>query len=211
MLLIETSNSHEYGVNGGERHSVENQRILSRLVEREVLCCVSSLVSHFAQHSECCSSDGISEDEIMELCSMPDWETAGRYHIGGMDWDELMEFCNENQLYKDCEAETPFDESDIDNIEHVRNVVIDEAESDWQEFCQDNRLDPDQIEAYEHWAVTGWFAARLKERGEMVGDFFDLIVWGRCTTGQSISLDGVIAEIAAEMQILVGQKNEWKE
>ncbi len=54
-----------------------------------------------------------------------------------------------------------------------------------------------------------YLAARLKEQGEMTGEFFNLTIWGRCTTGQSISMDSVIGTIAAEMQILHGQKNDW--
>ncbi len=75
-----------------------------------------------------------------------------------------------------------------------------EAESDgWQKVCDDNRLDPEQREAYEHWIVSGWLAHRLADKGELTGEVCGLTIWGRCTTGQSICMDGVIEEITQEL------------
>ncbi len=54
-------------------------------------------------------------------------------------------------------------------------------------------------EVFEYWAVTSWFAEKLKARGELVVEFFNLDIWGRQTTGQAISLDGVIDDIAREL------------
>ena len=52
-------------------------------------------------------------------------------------------------------------------------------------------------EVYEHWLVTDWLAHQLRARGESVGEFLGLTIWGRCTTGQPIYMDEVIQEIAA--------------
>jgi hypothetical protein len=53
---------------------------------------------------------------------------------------------------------------------------------------------------FEHWAVSEWLAGKLEEQGERVDrDFAGLCVWARTTSGQSISMDGVIERIAAEM------------
>jgi hypothetical protein len=35
-------------------------------------------------------------------------------------------------------------------------------------------------------------------------------LWGRTTSGQGIAMDSVVAEIASDMGILVGQENEWR-
>ena len=67
-----------------------------------------------------------------------------------------------------------------------------------QEYAQDNDIEPYTNEAYEYWAVTGWFASKLEEKGEIVGELCGFNVWGRCTTGQSISLDCVVQKIAQE-------------
>jgi hypothetical protein len=35
-------------------------------------------------------------------------------------------------------------------------------------------------------------------------------VWGRTTSGQGIAMDAIVAEIALDIGILVGQENEWR-
>jgi len=65
----------------------------------------------------------------------------------------------------------------------------------WQEFCDEQGVDPEYVEVYEHWVVDRWFAARLAEYGEITGDFGGLTVWGRTSTGQAISMDYVVCRI----------------
>lgn len=65
-------------------------------------------------------------------------------------------------------------------------------------------------EVFEHWIVTKWFAGKLAEKGEAVAELFDFWVWGRTCTGQAIMLDSVIEQIASDLEILAGQKHEWK-
>ena len=58
----------------------------------------------------------------------------------------------------------------------------------------------DPIEIYEYWFVSGYLANKLEAKGEIIShDFFGHCVWGRTTTGQSISMDHVIREIYAEL------------
>jgi hypothetical protein len=71
----------------------------------------------------------------------------------------------------------------------------DEADA-WREACEDNSIDPDTVEAYEHWVVTPWLARKLSEQGHMTGEVQGLTIWGRPTTGQAIYMDGVIQAIA---------------
>jgi len=54
-------------------------------------------------------------------------------------------------------------------------------------------------EVYEYWAVTSWFAEKLKAHGELVTEFFDLVIWGRQTSGQLICMDAVIDDITREL------------
>lgn len=60
--------------------------------------------------------------------------------------------------------------------------------------------DTEPQEVYEWWAVSSWLADRLAEHDEVLHrDLYGLIVWGRCTTGQAILLDGVIVAITREL------------
>lgn len=81
----------------------------------------------------------------------------------------------------------------------------------YREACEEHGIeDPENSEAMEHWIVSDFMARRLEEHGEIVGEWCGLTIWGRCCSGQSIALDCVIREIAAEMGILPGQPNAWE-
>ena len=54
-------------------------------------------------------------------------------------------------------------------------------------------------EALEFWVVTPWFAEKLKAQGELVAEFFDLVIWGRQTSGQVIYADTVVEDITREL------------
>jgi DNA-directed RNA polymerase subunit RPC12/RpoP len=79
------------------------------------------------------------------------------------------------------------------------------------EYQFDEGIEPDQEakEVYEWWFVTEWLCEKLKAQGEVVIDSQYGYLWGRCTTGQAILLDGVIGRIAEELEILEGQRNDW--
>ncbi len=53
-------------------------------------------------------------------------------------------------------------------------------------------------DVYEYWFISDWLADKLEDKGEIVlhefADFYS--VWGRSTTGQAISMDSVIEDIA---------------
>ena len=183
--LLASTTLEEYREAGGDSDmSSENQRIRSKLVEREVVQCVSMLVYHFCQHQEALTGSEYSYDDLLEICQQQDWENSVREHDG------FVSAGPGEIIVKPAGVEQEFDT--------------------WQEAAEALGIDdPQTNEAYEHWVVSDWFAARLKERGEMTGELFGLTIWGRCTTGQGIAMDSVIGSIAAEMQILEGQKNDW--
>lgn len=186
--LLKSTNLTEYQAAGGIALEGENWRILEQLVRREVGNCVSMLVGHFAQNADAIDGSGYSYDDVLDICRQDNWETPVR---------EDNNFCR---------------------VEYGQIIVKagdagDDTESEfdeWRDAAEALGIDePITHEAYEHWIVSDWFADKLKKHGEITGEFFNLTLWGRCGTGQSIYMDCVIAEIAAEMQILVGQQNDW--
>ena len=74
-------------------------------------------------------------------------------------------------------------------------------------FGYDEGEDEEGHEVFEHWIVTPWLAERLAAKGESCAEIYDFWIWGRTTTGQSISVDSVIHDIAVDMEILDGQMN----
>ena len=211
---------------------MENQELASKLVEREVYCCVSSLViglaqiAHEVSYKRFQDAFGFDQDELMDLCQRPNYEEAARQFVmDDADLDQLEEVADENGYWGDvldaakvpnvAEDEdgsywhylgclAPFDDEDEAREAAIESVLPEIRKQVWaittnyEEVCSKYDLDYDYDEIYEHWVVSDWFARKLAERGEITGDVAGLTVWGRCCTGQSISMDSVVQDIAAE-------------
>lgn len=84
----------------------------------------------------------------------------------------------------------PYDEDyNLEDVIEKAYATISEEITDTEEF---------ENEAYEHWAVSDRLACKLREHGEETFELDGLTVWKRCTTGQAISIDGVIERIFQE-------------
>lgn len=70
---------------------------------------------------------------------------------------------------------------------------------DLSEFIGEEDDEGNMPEIFEYWVVTSWFGEKLKAQGELVTEFFDLVIWGRQTTGQVICVDAVIDDITREL------------
>ncbi|MEK7950444.1 hypothetical protein [Luteolibacter soli] len=230
--IATSTNLAEYFAAGGCENET-NLRIVQKLVSREVYYCVSSLVSTVAKVAGDRGGFGDTDyDEILDLCrGIPDHEEAARVE-GWSRADDLLSAVMEeghasklHALYDEVIGE-PDNYPALDVIgqelrdrntasflkltEHRGTWVAEESHADtWEDLCSDESIDPSESEVFEHWIVSSWAKRTLANHGERVGDIEGMTVWGRCTTGQSISLDRVWHEIAAEMQILQGQANDW--
>ena len=187
-----------------------------------------TLVSYMANNgtdpSRVLCQTGFDYDDMLSMMQSDDWESPAREHIEDLDRDDLVEALEaaditddrddgeiqdaENLMARQAadkgEAFDPDDYptwtgvSDQDLRTHLLNHLNEEADG-WKDFCDDNRIDPEITEVFEHWAINDWFGRRLKERGETVVDFGNLDVWCRTTTGQAISMDYVIGEIYKDL------------
>lgn len=161
-------------------NSSRNQDIKGQFVRREVIHNASMLLSHLITREFEQPSEYY--DELMALGSQPDYESAAEY--AGWEYDD------EEEVWRYPNSEDTYD--------------------DVQELCDSEGLDYDYYEPYEYWIVSDRLGKQLKDRGQIVEEVFGLTIWGRCTTGQAILLDHVISEICSDMEILEGQRYEWK-
>lgn len=174
-------------------NSIANQEIKGKFVEREVMANVGTMVEFILN----CETTGapFTVDDIDNFWQYPEYshKDTGEYFVGGTY--EVLEEEKErvNDIVADLEDADPEDPK-IDQY----NDYLAELE----------RLETEPAEIYEWWMVTGWLAEKLQEKGECIIPDFNL--WGRCTTGQAILLDGVICSICEDLEILEGQKNAWK-
>jgi len=158
-------------------NSTTNQNIKGDFIGKHIFVNVNEMMQHILQSED----KGDYEDEIMNVCSQPNYEDAATYQ--GWEYNE------ENEEWTNPESENTY--------------------TDLQTLCDDENIDYDYFEAYEFWAVDEFLGRKLKEEGEMVEDIFGLTVWGRCTTGQAILLDYVISQICEDLDILEGQASDW--
>lgn len=167
--------------------SADYQRAVGQFVSREVIYCVSGLISDLAQNTE-------SEyyDDILSVCVSDDWLEPALEYVPDLDRDECVEILD--SLCIEC------GDDDVSTLRDAVGANLQDGTLDPQEFCDQFNIEPYQREAFEHWIVSSWLAAKLEEHGEMVSrDIHGLTVWGRTTTGQSILLDRVICDIYDEL------------
>lgn len=151
------------------------------LVELEVHHNISSLVSELAALEkdvlayEDKEASHILEDAV-ELCrSVEDWESAVTEAYGVKKDDGTWSYFHDD-------------------------ATVAALSDSLEEICK--RLGvftPRYREICEHWIVSDCLADRLLARGEKVNkDFAGLTVWARTNSGQLISADPVIRQIAKE-------------
>lgn len=150
------------------------------MVQREVLCCMSSMVSTLAAGGNHGSRTTSAVDHLMRQAT----ELAAPV----LDYEEAA-----------TQAWTPFKDQfgvacwrdDKDGATFAGTA---------EQLCDEHDIPAYEWEVYEHWAVTQWLAEKLQTQGERVDtDFAGLNIWARTTTGQAIGLDGCIQRIYADM------------
>jgi len=161
------------------------------LVNREVLACVSSLVSTLAQGYGAIAVHGDYSRDIYALTEQA-YELARPVE----DWKEAASQAGMTLEAKADGLHVLKAPADSD----MSVTAYDSSEQAAIAFCDFNGLEPYEWEVYEHWIVSDWLADKLIEQGEKVDkDFSGLCVWARTTTGQAISMDAVIERIHAKL------------
>jgi len=149
-------------------------KTIEQMVQQEVSCCLSSLVSMLA------TADARPGTDLAELCDralglampVPDYEEAA-IQAG---WK------GSNRTHHWTHADS--------------QQIYDQAET----LCKYEEIEPIDSVVYEHWAVSPWLAEKLVAQGEKVDtNFADLKVWARQSKDQQISADDVMVRIYARM------------
>ncbi len=101
--------------------------------------------------------------------------------------DEIMEVMSQENWEIPASADGWNDRTDEWNE--------DDFDCSAMEYCSNHDLDPDQVDALEHWLVSRHLYEKLEAAGEMVIEWKGLLIWGRTNSGQAIILDTVIQRI----------------
>lgn len=204
--------------------SAENlQADLREFVDREVIYSVSYLIPELISKADEFPDEQddlyalASSKDYEEGATDAGWEEAGPYWVFDGDGVKLLpsgSFSEEDAWVKICELEQialvdedgeqidPQEAAEDEGWSLLEDVTFIDPENgetseagDWEELCEEQDIEPYEREAYEFIIVSDWLGAKLTQYGETVRNVFNMTVWGRCTTGQSIILDGVIEEI----------------
>jgi len=131
--------------------------------------------------------DDVLEEAVPSVVELDDEEDPAFTYIGTVE-----------QFSDEDDARESAIESSMGLIrEKVWAMVT--TQEEFQKIVQDHNLDYDYDEVYEHYSISDWLARKLSDEGEITGEVAGLTVWGRCCTGQSMTLDSVIQEIACEL------------
>lgn len=211
----------------------KNQRICSQLVNREVYANVNSMVDYILQSEgrdkpfdyddienmysyeysghffSLSKADENEKEEELEaqqeiLDEMDEGIEAKEEYLDNLK-DELMDPMEGNMYRKAVRERLEFE---IKETERLIKEMKEKRERLAKEIDEVEDLEAEPQEIFEWWLVSDFLCRKLKEKGYPVIECES--IWGRTTTGQAISIDWVIEQIAREMEILEGQKYEWE-
>lgn len=162
--------------------STKDQEIKEKFVNMHVYSCVTGMVEYILQQNDYENAPFTYED-IENL-----------YVYNTDSFGELSE------------------EEKTDKIEELEYELQNAEEGDTEELeaqiCELENCESVSQEIFQWFMVSEFLLNKLSKKGHCVISSENL--WGRGTCGQAILLDHVISEICSEMEILEGQKYEWK-
>jgi DNA-directed RNA polymerase subunit RPC12/RpoP len=166
-------------------HSNVNQKIVGKLVDREVIRCMSWEIEKLLEiNAKLFEADLPSYDDIAQV------------------YQYVCPDCGHGVQELDEVKNTVVSEDDIEEDVFICPYCKHVAEDEW---------DNEPQEIFEWWLVSEWFADKLKKHGEPILEWGNGTYWGRTCTGQALQLDYVMCRIAEDMEILAGQKNSWED
>jgi hypothetical protein len=146
-----------------------------RIVNKEILCNQSALLDTLFGNGDV---EGFTFDEIVN---------ASKHTVE--DHETYEQTLSDAQL-----------EAEIERVEDLINNASDDEVDALKAYLERlNKSESEPVEILEWWLVSEWMAGKLREQGEPILDNDFGYWWGRKISGQSITMDGVILDIAADL------------
>lgn len=173
---------------------------IKRIIDREIYVNASTMVTDL---------EGIESvkpntyENLLPCLSRDDWETPVRYEIINnayvSDLVDVAEMCdteltNEAGVVIDHDNAIDFKLCDVNTT-----ALLDFVEEGdmWQEVAELLDVEPDTIEALQHWLVSDWLADKLQRVGALIAeDVLGFNVWGRTDCGQSLEYNSDLNKVA---------------
>ena len=157
---------------------------LKDMINREVHTNASYLIQEL-------SSNEKYQDEILEFSTQPDYAASVEYFINfTADYAQLCDILDY------CSIVSRENGLSAANLRDKVFTSIKNKEETCKKLTEEFDLDYEYIEALKYWIVSDWLADKLEEQGELVtNNFYNLSIWGRSCSGQSIEIDYVMQTI----------------
>ena len=176
------------------------QRICDRFVDEVIFCDVGTMVFDLLEADEDC------ESVFWEVSypPAPDCPYKALSHLYDRFGDSAVESAIDDEPWGfnyDFPTDFGVDADAIIKLLRQYDVLCEDEdiqhciEQVWDQVYREE-LRP---EVYEYWAIDSWFASMLSERGCQIYKHGGTTIWGRETTGQAISIDGVVREIVRDL------------
>jgi hypothetical protein len=162
------------------------QRACGDFVARHVQQCASSFIYSLAQSDEAQSALEVDGDELQSIMQRAaDADDYRDQNDGSVEVIRAIDPSEGKEAFTYNHDGEPSGDYYDDELE----AWLDAYEASGQD-------QPNGAECYEHWMITRDLSYWLEKRGESVSrDIVGFCIWGRCTSGQAISIDHVIASI----------------
>lgn len=186
-----------YTINGTEynEYGTTNQRILDKFTNRDIYAYVSDMITDL-QSAE------------VEDYTLDNFDNSTRV------------VCSECGSNEDCDWIDVLDDESIQHVAQKLGVDVEDVNPDDYYICtvcgniigktSGEGSEVETAAPYEYYIVSGYLGERLRQHGAPVMERWGGWIWGREATGQSITLDSVIVQIARDMEILEGQAHSWE-
>lgn len=175
---------------------------IKRIIDREILVNASTMVADLSTAELQETMPNLCE-LLLECSIRDDWEEPVRYEITNdayvsdlVDVAEMVdtELTTKTGVVIDHDNASDFELSGVNTSALLEAI---EENDQWQEVAELLDVEPETIEALQHWVVSDWLADKLQKVGAMVSeDVLGFNVWGRTDCGQSLEYNSDLRKVA---------------
>lgn len=171
---------------------------ISRIIENEIFVNASTFVTDLAA-----DETGKWVDDLAPACVSDDYQTPVREYIEtGAYVSDLVDLADDAGAELTTKTGQPVDH---DNAADYALTDIDTAAllatladiDGWQAAAELLDVEPETVEALQHWLVSDRLADDLEQVGALVArDVLGFEIWGRTECGQSLTMDSDLRKVA---------------
>lgn len=184
--------------------TMTKEQIINRIIEQEIYTNASAMVQQLSEgltlnsasfaelHSECLFADDYETParEAIEN-GTPAFAFSTAEHIG------LTLYTKAGAEVADSDMADELEDTDVDLARLLSDIEELDDPAIWADICEYADIEPEMVEALQHWLVSDWLADKLEAVGALVArDVLGFEVWGLTECGQSLTMASDLRKVA---------------